>query len=281
MIRNLISLGHVKHFGGQYSYSYKFHMPKNIDANTGYFDDETKDSRVLIQCGPKNSLWRFMRIEFNPSKIFMLELVALIEAIVPEESYTELMLKAFVNRMDLTVDVQNVLVDLLYFYCKNASLTNVLTKSGKTIKLGGDSSPSQFCLYNKVAEIIAKNGKKDKKLKDVVPPYDISRIELRLREKKMRLEDYMVCQNPFTRLSVWKFPKKAWSELSLNKLILKVAKYEGLQTALLLVKRSERRAFEKCAKPFLCEFWKPDDIWKELPNVIGGILDPSAYYKPL
>ena len=281
VIKRIKECGSHKQYSGRYGCSYKFNMPKNYNLNTDIYDDWTGESHVLIQCDPKNKLWNYLRIEMNPSKIYMLEFQGLIDSIVPDVSYVELMNRAIVNRIDLTVDVLNVPVDRLYFYRKGISYSNVITKSGRTIKLGDDNSERQFCIYDKIAEIKHKNSKKTKKIKEVIPPFDVVRIEYRARLKKARFETLYAELNPFSKLSVWKFPAEAWSKSSLNKLILKLAKYEGLQSPLLLVKKTEKKQFEECSKSFLCEFWKPDEIWAGLPDVIGEILDPSAYHKPL
>lgn len=280
VVSHIKELGEFVHYSSRYRTSFKFFMPQNIDSTSSHFDDKTGESHVIIQCDPKAVEWRFLRIELNPSKIFMPEFECLIDSIAPFMDYKDLMLNAFVNRIDFTVDIKNVHIDQLYFYASKISYSNVLTKSGKTIKLGGDSSPSQFCLYDKIAEIKAKNNKKNKSAKQKVPSIEVTRIEFRSRQKKTRLKDYYKLSNPFLRLNVWKFPSSEWCTSSLGKLILRVAKYEGLQSVLLTIKKSERVSFESSIKSFLCEFWKPNEVWKNLPNVISDIIEPSKNHSP-
>jgi len=273
VISNLLNGGGVGKPCIRYKHSIK--LPIHKSEHTNINDDKTGESHVLIQCDPRNQSANFLRLECNPSKIYMPILESIIDSISPIK-YVDLILTARVNRCDLAVNIEHADIDSLYFNVSKSQYSEIKMKYGKSIYLGTSDSPTQFVFYDKKAEIKHKNSKKEKFIKEIVPKFAITRSEIRLMPKKKKsLLDLLEFSNPFNRVTIWKFPEKLFEVSDFWVFFLCVAKYEGLHSAMAKLSPARKKEFNKHFGHLQPDFWMPDEIWKELPNVIAEILNPS------
>lgn len=237
----------------------------------------------LLQCDPKNSGPRFLRLEFNPSKLSSIEqLEARLDMILPSKfGYQHIVDNGVITRMDLAVDIAREDIDCLIMYYPKIAYSEVRSKSGKTLYLGAElDSEQRFCVYDKLAQINAHNTKVKNSYYDYpkaepVPTKRIVRVEARLTKNTcVTLQDSLEYQNPFKKLLVYNQPihqppTETWP------LFLALAKYEGAQQTLLRLPKKTRGKFVKVLKMRPPKWWKPDRIWSHYPSLIKRITSPS------
>lgn len=174
-----------------------------------------------------------------------------------------LFFEARISRIDLALDVPGIRPDdLLLSYGKCRIEQNYLV-GGRTRNLGARSGDVQVRCYDKRAAMRHNNGKRPSICKEPVPDHDLCRIELQLRRPSVRFCDLPQLTNPFKQLRIHSFPAPAdvW-----DRLILRVARYEGLKSALAQLdwtphkKRQYLRALtQRCQ----LEWWDAEQLWAE------------------
>ena len=259
-------------------YGFNIRVPVNEKMIPHLAADTSGDTVLLIQAAPRDPTHSFLRFEWNPAKVDSVMIVQAIEHFLPHLwSYKNLLDKAIVNRFDATVDVIGCPIDQLLVYSKKKQWSRVYSKSGKTLYLGDDGSEAQFCIYDKAAEIKAKNLKKCQQLKETVPTKPITRIEARLNPKR-RLKDLPNRPNPFADLVVIGYPPKSLAS-PLAQLTLRLARYEGLDSVIKSLPSPEREQIKALLKPYHAFWWKPDAIWAQLPALLAQLADPITHAK--
>lgn len=246
--------------------------------------------------GVKNTL----RIDFNPSKVEMKQVQALINQMM-QNGFKRLIEHGRISRIDTACDYAWIKPHNLLFYAPNYSIGLGIYKSGniQTAYLGehesgydqpvtlgdgnsvfiqsaylGDSASSQWAIYDKVAEIKSKNHGKE--FKTEVPNHDLTRIEFRHRPSDLLLlKDVLSMKNPFNTLKLIAYPKAMSSNDSTFKLLLALSRFQGMNQALLNIEKHHRPKYNKmlmeCGKT---NWFKPDTIWESFSSAVHQIAHP-------
>lgn len=234
--------------------------------------DKTWESSVLLQCKPKPAFsnCRFLRVEFNPSRVDLPLVACLIDNMLPDSGlYDRVMHSGSVTRIDLALDVAHAPIDDLLFFASGFSISRVDQKSGRTEYIGAD----RWRIYNKQAQIEASNKKKAIPAHLKVPGYPLTRFELELKPK-MSLPKICSLGNEFSKLYVSSYSHLPEGDVLWDLFIIG-ARHEGAQAALMKVKKKNLR---KQLKARLDEgrtaWWNSDEVWGQLPNLVDSILHP-------
>jgi len=242
--------------------------------------DKTGDTCLRIEADPRNPTYNFMRFEWNPAKVDVFQIVSAIEHFIPPLwKYEDILTKAKITRLDITIDLLNIRIDKLLFYSiqklKTAVWNNSSSKGGRTLYLGGNRSQKCFCIYDKAALIQLKNAQKVPELKEDVSTEAITRIELVLRPNTtMTLLDIPKMKNPFLDLKVYGYPVGPSFEDDLFVQTIARARYEGISKALRALSLSNRKKYLVMMKAYEKGWWDPADIWKQMPNVVDSLIHP-------
>lgn len=260
------------------TYTYVLRIPLNEKSIPYLSADYSGDTVLRITADPKNPQHNFLRFELNPAKVDLVLLPLHVEHFLPPlMSYASLLDQATVTRFDATVDIQNCPLDSLLVYSQKKQWTEQRSKSGRTIYLGDNGSAVQFCIYDKAAEIKAKNKKKCSDLKDALPKSAITRIEARIKPK-MKLKDLVHQRNPFADLVVAAYPPKALAT-PLAQQTLRLARHVGLDAALKGLPTAEREEVKALLKPFHHAWWAPQKVWAQLPLLLADLAHPEGVVK--
>ena len=263
-------------YGGKLWESTTYHCNKNV-----YVDGEY----ILFQCGPKGNKMNLFRVAYNPSKIDPSEVAKIANLVLPG-GYEELIEYGRITRIDIAVDCKYLPVRNLFFQYPGLAVSKNHLKSGsiQTAYLGGDESPNQFVLYDKVAEIKHNNSKHGNQVKVAVPSCSMTRIEWRYRPKEIcTFKTLLSTGNNFENLSLGMMgnqPKMPSNDLEgFIKLVFELSKYHGLQQALFNVPKSRRKeVMEAIVKLCKTSWWKPAELWQTLPAALEPIINPVMPY---
>ena len=190
--------------------------------------------------------------------------------------YEHLITAGSVTRFDATVDVAHATIDEMLLYYPGVQYSTVITKSGKTTQLGTTDSPNEYVIYDKVAEIKAKNRKKVEALREPFPGHPVTRIEARLRPKaRTSLADLHHVPNPFKKLVVAAYIGCEYRDDDWKNFLAR-CRYEGLQGALLAQSKRRRKLYLQRLKQQQADWWDADNVWAGLGRVLEQIADPPS-----
>ena len=262
VMNELITSGHAKK-------TYKGMYWLSIEVLLGAFNEQ----RILVQCKPKKTEMSFFRVEFNPSKVNMAEVRSYVDLILPY-GYTQLIKQGVCTRIDATVDVHNVEIDNLLIWMPSIRKTSGYYKDGKTetYYLGPKASPRLICIYDKVAEIKARNSKK--LIKTEVPDHPITRIELRLKTRPPA-KALPGIPNLFKKIGISNIGAHM-SDDHAFRMFIKASRAEGAQNVLLDLPEELRKKYRKRLATGSPQWWDTDNIWTQWPNVANAIINPPA-----
>lgn len=254
-----------------------YDIARYIPLGTKFFEsdgDKNTDSKLLIQCGPAFPNAKFLRIEWNPERIPAEDIcAALLTAFHGMSLYERIMTKGTVTRLDVAVDVANLAIDDFVFHRPGIRVTRMECASGKTLYLGSEDSECGTVIYDKRAELKAKNKKKPKAIKSLPDTWATTRIEQRLRPKtSLAVAAVTSLANPFQSLVVSGYAglagkNEVWS-MFLDSVRLRTA-----PAALQRIKNARMRA--EYAKRFgeaTAAWWHPEEIWPGVKPRIDDLL---------
>ncbi|MEO5330009.1 MAG: replication initiation factor domain-containing protein [Magnetococcus sp. THC-1_WYH] len=248
-------------------------------------NDSGDDYNLLIQCDPFDPAMSFFRMEVNPNKAFMVTVKKTLDKLLPG-GYARLIEQGRITRFDATVDVEQVKIDELLFYYPQMTKTGHFLKKGavETVYIGSQDSLKQFCIYDKAAEMHRKNQqKKVEWLKEPAPKKPITRIEARISPKgEMTLISLLSFPNPFKklRISAIKVLSTQYEDDFVWKLFIDSCRFRTMQAALMLIPKNERAKYQGRIKDAgFVGWWKPDDVWDQLPQVVKKIANPSKTWE--
>jgi len=236
--------------------------------------DKTGETDLILQCDPKDKYnknnMRFLRAKWNPSKTDPFEVKAAIYS-VSTWLFDELMFNGSVTQIDLTVDVEGVLCDDLYYHYPKSTITEVKSTSGRTEYVGSEKSPVRWRFYDKKAQIKQKNKGKAKPLQESVPEQEVTRVEL-VRKPHCKLFELLEKPNPFAKLTI-----SAHKNLIVNNepcwdLFLDSCRLRSASSALHKISGSDLHGkFKARLLKGQVDWWKPEDVWSQLPTVLAQI----------
>jgi hypothetical protein len=220
---------------------------------------------------------RFLRVEMNPSRVDLPFTLFLMNDCVPG-LYDRVVHTGVVTSFHLAVDVAHAEIDDLLFFAPNFSVSAMNQKSGKTLYIGN----RRFRAYDKRAEIRHKNKKKPKAAQQKVPGYPLLRVETMLAlPSKTLLGKIPSLPNQLEKLGIACYSNlpdggDMWS------LFLLAARLGGAQAALTTIKSKKRKAeyFERLEAGWT-DWWKPEDVWSQVPGLVHSISDPFDHVSPL
>jgi hypothetical protein len=246
------------------------------DVSLGYGSGHKGGNSVLIQCQPKigkvNKM-RFLRVEANPSRVDLCFALTAMNYCLPN-LYERVVNAGVVTSFHLAVDVAHAEIDEMLFYAPGFSVCAMYQKSGRTEYIGA----RQFRIYDKRAEIREANKKKPESARQKVPDYPLLRIEKMLTPPaKTSLADLPSLPNPMEKLRI-----AAYSTLPEGSdfwpLFLHAARLGGAQSALATIKCKKRKSeYKSRLEAGWTDWWKPEDVWAQLPEIVDSILNPSGH----
>lgn len=250
--------------GSRYNYNYK------IYCGNKYLG--------FLSVSPLKSTDRFIRLDFNPSKIRQSEckLVAQAMRSIIGMNATEIINGASITRLDIAVDLYNIDINSqLYFSARpiDSSTWGKIFKHGKEVKyilesqyIGASGSDHYFSVYDKRAERIAKSGGKDD------PGHKIVRVELRIKPRQIKgtlsnskcsvqFDNLESMDNLFQKLCITEIPVPDDDDGQFA-LFAYAAQHVGAHTALAMLKNQKKRAeYRKLLLGQASSSWQPEKYW--------------------
>lgn len=234
----------------------------------------------FLSLDPLQSTIRFIRLDFNPSKIRRAGCKIVAQAIrcLVGSNATEVINGANITRLDIAVDLYGIDINsMLYF---SAHTTDTCTwgkiyKCGKQVMyrlesqyIGALKSNLRIVAYDKRAEII-----KDSKGK-IVPKKSIVRNEFRLKPRQIKtkgssssckcsvqFDNLESLGNPMQNLHIIGIPIPDKDDGHFT-LLVHAAQHVGAQTALAMLKNSRKRAeYRKHLLGQAANYWKAEEYW--------------------
>ncbi|WP_411888306.1 hypothetical protein [Hydrocarboniphaga effusa] len=241
--------------------------------------DMQSEETVRLSCDPWIESSAFFRAEFNPSKINLIDVKILIERVL-KSSWVTIILTSKFTRIDAAVDIANVQIDSLLLSVPKIQVSRLFCKNGETqtYELGCLEGNIIIKFYDKRAEIIAKNHKKQ--LKDTVPGGALTRCEVRLKPKAL-LEELGDITNPFLKIRVQDYALLPQLDDQLFRLTIRIAQCRGMQDALLLLDPPDRKKMVKKLESASCPWWNGQAIWSNWKHELVKLAIPPPPYKVL
>ena len=232
-----------------------------IWLNEGIVKEKSRTSCITVHTQPKFAHYKSCRVEWNPSQIAVDEV-----AYIAFNDYLDLDFTTLwdgkVTRIDLAIDVDNVMIEEFLFHVPKFQLFENRYKSGMTRYLGGRSGN---CCYDKIAQLNARNAKTHASNRVAVPDHPRMRLEAVLRPD-LWCPEIREIPNPFESLQLRRFSaatidvKKGGSDLLL---LLQLARYRGLNAALAVCKKRDRKRLlqQVLESQETCHWWDPAGPW--------------------
>lgn len=231
----------------------------------------------FLSLEPRQSNVRFMRLDFNPSKIghTACKIVAQTMRCLIGADATEIIRQSNITRVDIAVDLYGIDInDMLYFSSRpiDSSSWGKMFKHGKEVHyrlesqyIGSIKSDLYFKAYDKRAERITKSRGKD------VPHKSITRVEAHIKPRitkldggktSLQLNNLELMVNPLNKLSITGIPVPGADDGSFALFVL-ASQHAGAQTALALIKNPKKRAlYRKHLLGQAVSCWTPEEYWK-------------------
>lgn len=245
-----------------------YHASTNIQKIKKIFPPYIKPipdamTSALLQCKPKDKSNKFLRLEFNPSKVDVNDLSVMLAQFIPDNiGYQYILENGIVTRIDFAVDVaREVVNDFLFLHpqIQNTETYHSKNKSGSTVYLGATTSERRFRIYDRVPSIRSENLKiKFSIKKEPIPKFDVMRIELILKPKTTLGNFFAEGKNPFEKLDVIS-PKGSGDDLWT--LFLALARFEGAQAAMGRLSPKNKDRFKSFMDNRQVWWWKPEKMW--------------------
>jgi hypothetical protein len=183
--------GRVAAKGGRYESALRIHAPNPPGDIHGAWSKEF----ALLQCNPKNGAGGLLRLEWNPAKwsaTASAHLFGTVSAVMLHtEKFDQLLQDAKVTRLDVALDVPDVLPDDYLWELAKGVYRNPIIKRGRleTQYLGNwKAAKGGIRVYDKGAEMGFPNLK-------------LTRIERVYKNSKLRLRDVAALPNVFHTLA--------------------------------------------------------------------------------
>jgi hypothetical protein len=267
VFNNLKSLVDAHHANTSHNRGYK--ESYNIFASS----DGTTDQKLYVCAHPwdfQNK--KFLRVEFNPSKIPPSQARPFLDHIVPG-GYEAAVENAIVTRVDITTDIHYAHLDDLVAISAGVRRTSAYygPTGTETYYLGDAKSPRRWALYDKVLETSRRNV--GKVLKEDVPDHPETRIEYRDRSR-FRWADLPELGNPFINLTLALMDTSPATS-DFDRLFVDSVRLRGAQAALKRVTGHNRKKCRQQVKKLCCDWWSPVTLWKTWPAACAPLMSPG------
>jgi hypothetical protein len=258
-----------------------YRVGARIWLNEFLVEEKATSSCVAVHALPKHDYYNACRVEWNPSKVSAEDVAYIVFGDILDTDIASVY-DGTVTRIDLAVDVDNVLIDDFRFYAPKFQLYENRFKSGLTRYIGGRSGNKYYCCYDKRAQIIEHNTKVHPYHQSEVPDHPRMRVEAVIRPK-LWWPECREMANPFTTLQLRRFRRpvtgdEEWdTELTM---LLRLARYEGLNAALAIYKGSKKQRMLKkvLQSQIACDWWEPSILWQGYEKQfleIDNFINPS------
>jgi len=252
--------------------------PKRYKTNVSLADSISGKS-ILIQAEPFNKEYRFLRFEFNPTKLgkkgmaFFRDHIP--EFLGPHIKYKSIAETGRITRIDIACDLIDVPMALLVFY--DSKPKNRIVYIGETGNIetiypakNSETKPSDIIVYDKLQE---------QKKKGFDPLYGLL-PDTRLEVKKgttLPITKLAMLKNPFEKIAVFAPGDVTPPEQDHHwKLFFDVCRFRGIDAALEMLPEDIRQGYEDELAKAKKEFWRPEKIWSYWPETLekSGLLEP-------
>lgn len=253
-----------------YEFNTKVKVPAGILLKGKY----SNYTWLRVSCSPRPSVSprKFLRIEFNPTKTSTTAVAQLLrEHYLLEWKWARKHAK--VTRLDVAVDIAGLHITDVTFYAAKLRTEQVHNSNGVTHYIGGTSSDRYFAIYDKRAEIIAKNKILPDHVQKPVPTQPVTRVEVRLRPNCL-LSFLPKVRNGFEPLWLSNLTytgSKGWQ----YSLAFELARFIGMTAVLSKLPQSERDRVMWLLQKFPCHFWDSDLLWKGFKDAAKEVLYPA------
>jgi len=197
----LQEIAHTSFGSGCWNPNYQ--VGARIWLNEHLVKEKSKTSCITAHTQPKFANYKSCRVEWNPSKIAVEDVAFVAFNDLLEIDFTALW-DGKVTRIDLAIDVDNVILDEFLFYVPKLQLFENRYKSGMTRYLGGRSGNRYYCCYDKIAQLNALNARTHVSNRVAVPNRPKMRLEAVLKPDLWWPEVREV-PNPFESLQLRRF----------------------------------------------------------------------------
>lgn len=241
----------------------------------------------IIQCAPTytskpdavKKSYRYFRLGMTPSRIDLSNMKKILDQLLPD-GYTGLLENGKVNQIDFTVDIKHIKVaELIASYPKLRVERHYGMGIAKQTKRLGNNNKI-VTLYDK--KLQTNKYKKTHAATDTItlPGYELTRLELRIKDTKKRLDEILQLPNPFKPLSLIAFPgsmsPKNYDPLWL--LFLSVCEDRGVKSALEHFNSSDKKAYAlRLQQEGKKEWWQPDLVWEGIKKAITALYNVKGY----
>lgn len=258
---------------------FKKGSPKRYGTNVNLIDPTSKKS-VLIQADPNKAGNRFLRFEFNPSKLGKTGMAFfrdhLPEFLAQHYTYKSIAEDGRITRIDIACDLIDVpMAMLVYQGGKPKKQIVYIGENGEieTIYPAKKSAtkPSDVKMYDKKQERLDKGHN---------PQYGQvphTRLEVR-KETILPIAKLAKLQNPFKKIAIFAPGGGEPPEQDHHwKLFFEICRIKGIQAALNILPKELQSEYESALKKAKSEFWRPGKLWSFWSKVLdaSGLLDIS------
>jgi hypothetical protein len=239
-----------------------------------YEPDIKNQLHMLIQWQPFHESTPFVRVDFNPSHADIAHIYATLTTILPG-GLDDLNNFAKVTRLDATVDLGNIKPQQLLAYYPQKQISQIHCKSGniETLYLGKRGEDNLIVIYDKQLEIKEKNQKYGLNFPE--PKSKTTRVEIRMKPD-CGFAELINVENPFKKLLL-RVEFEYYEDEQLWRLFMATVRHRGLQDSLSLLDDATRKKFRDRVSATPNSWWKPDEIWKAWPKLVGDLLNPILH----
>lgn len=231
----------------------------------------TSEDWPLLQVATPKPNKSFLRLEFNPDHLGtkgIKEFKTILDQWLLPHGYPSVLKWSRITRIDLAVDFVNVSLDQIFPKTKWPTYMEMWSHKGEleSIYLGKRSQTNNF--YRIYEKSIGHPPKKK-----------VLRVEREMRNLKIAFGELQSLPNPFSTLHLNHLdmpPPKEW-DTTKWRLFVRVLKFSGLNSALLMLPPAERKVAKLHVAKFSIHQMDLGAIWSEWPSILQktGLLEPG------
>ncbi len=226
----------------------------------------TSDGSIVIRHGYSQKSFRTW-ITFNPNKMSdqsFAELSGYLK-ILFFDGWNTLLSKAYLNRVDVAIDVEGVSQDDFLYVDRRLRTGFPDYINDGTAYAGKKKSTREICAYDKRKELLDKQ--------KIEIGHELLRIEARVcYPSKYRLLDICEIENPFDSLMVAdRFLARTLNNALVTALLKRVDAGVPANQAYWENPLFKRKILEGQLGKVRPSWWLPDEIWSQYPNSLGWI----------
>lgn len=231
------------------------------------------NQNAMLKAGISGKAGPYIKLDFYPAQHLDAGMKRLAERLnnIFDDGYATLFQRAFIKRLDVAIDVTPMPFGKVCVVAEKLRSVDKKHYEEGTLYIGGKKSPRHVCIYNKTKQLLEE--------KHVHAASDITRIEVRLRPKRMPLSKVlMLTNNPLLSMHVFTRETADSVHGDANWKSFKHAVFEEgviAQVAYLSFPPKVRRGFTFSLFKARCNWWKAKQMWEQALKEFS-ILTPTG-----